>query len=247
MSVALKLHALDLPANERRRSMICACRDPGEQRAGSDTRQRAGRSGRATCTPATGAARRRQRRHHNGGQARSVLDLVPAILPNGGACGTHSHPCGQNPGRYARSDPATARRRARSPTNRLFPSSSLSEAPRQSITVLNLPELTVSKVVDTVVRPNGRSIGCRLPHQLSARCRAGSVGRNGSPPSTTSVRAAAPVRRAGEATLKDRGQAWCAPGLAASRSARHPAPWARARPGQQAAARRHLRSSTRRA
>jgi hypothetical protein len=93
------------------------------------------------------------------GRRGSVLDLVPAILPNGGAIVvpilTHVGSKILVVTREVRSrDRSTQSEVANQPS--LFPSSSPSEAPRQSITVLNLPELTVSKVVDTVVRPNGK-------------------------------------------------------------------------------------------
>jgi CHAT domain-containing protein len=160
MSVALKLHALDLPANERRRLDDLRAAIRGEQRAVEATQG----SERAAAVEQLARLRQELLGVVKGattteGRRGSVLDLVPAILPNGGAIVvpilTHVGSKILVVTREVRSrDRSTQSEVANQPS--LFPSSSPSEAPRQSITVLNLPELTVSKVVDTVVRPNGK-------------------------------------------------------------------------------------------
>src|SRR4030095_3324112 len=86
-------------------------------------------------------------------------DLVPAILPNGGAIVV---PILTHVGTKILIVTSGIASRGRSTQGEvtskpsLFPPSSPSEISRPSITVLDLPELTVTKVVDTVVRPNGK-------------------------------------------------------------------------------------------
>jgi CHAT domain-containing protein len=160
MAVALKQQGLDLPADKRPRLDELRAAIRGEQRAVEATQG----TERAAAVEKLARLRQELLGFVKGattaeGRRGSVRDSAHAILPNGGAIvvpilthvgtkilivtsGVRSH------------DRSTQGEVANEPS--VFAPALPSEASRPSITVLNLPELTLGKLVDTVVRPNGK-------------------------------------------------------------------------------------------